>query len=164
MIILSSVKKLLVYIKHKFYLFEKILPIWLTVQLQFSTITFYINKLAMTFFRTSDVKEIIFYQQNVFSGSKYLSRVEILSHSVGKFRMINAFLLQPIRVFENNHTHTAQKIRFSIKDYFSKCDQIRSFMWICSHLQKKSLTGNFIFCAVPTWYNISNSNLSLLVF
>ena len=43
---------------------------------------------------------------------------------------------------------TAQKMKFSIKDFFSKCEQIRSFLWIWSHLMKKSLMGNFIFCAV----------------
>ena len=43
---------------------------------------------------------------------------------------------------------TAQKIKFSIKDFFSKCDQIRSFLRIWSHLLKKSLMKNFIFCAV----------------
>ena len=32
-----------------------------------------------------------------------------------------------------------QKAKFSIKDFFSKCDQIRSFLWIWSHLLKKSL-------------------------
>ena len=37
---------------------------------------------------------------------------------------------------------------FSMKDSFSKCDQICSFLWIWSHLLKKSLMGNFIFCAV----------------
>ena len=31
------------------------------------------------------------------------------------------------------------KMKFSIKDLFSKCDQIRSFQWIWSHLPKKSL-------------------------
>ena len=31
--------------------------------------------------------------------------------------------------------HTAQKMKFSIKDFFSKCDQI---LWIWSHLLKKS--------------------------
>ena len=36
-------------------------------------------------------------------------------------------------------------MRFSIKNFFSKCDQIRSFLWIWSHLLKKSLMGNFIF-------------------
>ena len=33
----------------------------------------------------------------------------------------------------------AQKIKFSIKDFFRKCDQIRSFRRIRSHLLKKSL-------------------------
>ena len=32
--------------------------------------------------------------------------------------------------------HTAQKMKFSIKDFFSKCDQIRSFLWIWLHLLK----------------------------
>ena len=41
-----------------------------------------------------------------------------------------------------------QKIKFSIKDFFSKCDQIHSFLWICSHLLKKPLIENFILCAV----------------
>ena len=39
-------------------------------------------------------------------------------------------------------------MKFSIKDFFSKCDQIRSFLRIWSHLLKKSLMENFIFCAV----------------
>ena len=37
---------------------------------------------------------------------------------------------------------------FSIKDFFSKCDQNRSFLRISSHLLKKSLMENFIFCAM----------------
>ena len=49
---------------------------------------------------------------------------------------------------------TAQKMMFSIKDFFSKCDQIRSFMRIRSHLLKKSLMENFIFCAVANAYVI----------
>ena len=43
---------------------------------------------------------------------------------------------------------TAQKMKFSIKDFFSKFDQIRRKMRIWSHLLKKSLMENFIFCAV----------------
>ena len=43
---------------------------------------------------------------------------------------------------------TVQKIKFSIKDFFSKCDQIRSFLRTWSHLLKKSLMENFTFCAV----------------
>ena len=42
---------------------------------------------------------------------------------------------------------TAQKMKFSIKDFFRKFDQIRSFLRNWSHLLKKSLMENFIFCA-----------------
>ena len=45
-------------------------------------------------------------------------------------------------------TNTAQKIKFSNKDFFNKCDQIRSFPQIWSNLLKKSLMENFIFCKV----------------
>ena len=38
---------------------------------------------------------------------------------------------------------TAEKIKSSIKDFFSKFDQIRSFLQIWSHLLKKSLMENF---------------------
>ena len=43
---------------------------------------------------------------------------------------------------------TTQKMKFSIQDIFSKCDQIRSFLRIWSHLLKKALIENFIFCAL----------------
>ena len=36
-------------------------------------------------------------------------------------------------------------MKFSIKDFFSKYDQIHSFPRIKSHLLKKSLMENFIF-------------------
>ena len=50
-------------------------------------------------------------------------------------------------------THTAQKMKFSIKDFFSKCDQTCRNLCIWSNLLKKSLTENFIFCAVPkVWF------------
>ena len=39
-------------------------------------------------------------------------------------------------------------MKFSIKGFFSKCDQIRSYLRIWSHLLKKSLMENFIFYAV----------------
>ena len=43
---------------------------------------------------------------------------------------------------------TAQKMKFSIKDSFSKCDQICSLLRIWSYLLDKSIEENFIFCAV----------------
>ena len=39
-----------------------------------------------------------------------------------------------------------KKIKFSIKEFFSECDQICSFLRIWSHLLKKSLMENFVFC------------------
>ena len=47
--------------------------------------------------------------------------------------------------------HTAQKIKFSIKSFFSKCDQICRKLRIWSHLLKKSLMENFIFNAASDW-------------
>ena len=44
--------------------------------------------------------------------------------------------------------HSAQKMKFSFKDFFSKCDQFRCFLRIWSNLLKKSLMENFIFCPV----------------
>ena len=42
----------------------------------------------------------------------------------------------------------AQKMKFSIQDFFSKCDRIRTKLRIWSHLLKKSLMENLMFCAV----------------
>ena len=39
-------------------------------------------------------------------------------------------------------------MKFSIMDFFSKCDQTRWKLRISSHLLKKSSMENFIFCAV----------------
>ena len=49
---------------------------------------------------------------------------------------------------KNGVAITTEKMKFSIKDFFSKCNQILSFLRILSHLLKKSLMENFIFCAV----------------
>ena len=51
-------------------------------------------------------------------------------------------------IYDQPQNHCTKK--FSIKDFFSKCNQIRSFQRIWSHLLNKSLIGNFIFCAVLT--------------
>ena len=42
-------------------------------------------------------------------------------------------------------------MKSSIKDFLSKCDQIRSFLRIWSHLLKKALMENFIFAQ---WVNV----------
>ena len=51
-------------------------------------------------------------------------------------------------------------MKFSIKDFFNKWDQIRSFLRIWLHLLKKSSMENFIFCAVSNSY--IDLNFSLL--
>ena len=43
---------------------------------------------------------------------------------------------------------TAQKMMFSIKDFFSKHEEIYRKLRIWSHLLKKSLMEKFIFCEV----------------
>ena len=54
-----------------------------------------------------------------------------------------------------NVTGTAQKMKFFIKDFFSKCDQIRRKLRIWSHLLKTFLMEKFIFSATihRTIYN-----------
>ena len=50
--------------------------------------------------------------------------------------------------------NTAQKMKFYIMDFFSKCDEIRSILWTWSHLLKKSLMENFIFLfSERIWFN-----------
>ena len=48
---------------------------------------------------------------------------------------------------------TAQKMKFPIKDFFGKFDQISTSVRIWSHLLKKSLMESFIFCAVNNTEN-----------
>ena len=49
----------------------------------------------------------------------------------------------PLRIYV-----TSQKMKFSLKDFFSKCDQIHMKLRIWSYLLKKSFMKNFIFCGV----------------
>ena len=44
-------------------------------------------------------------------------------------------------------------MKFSVKDFLSKCDEIHSFLHIWSHLLKKFLIENFIFYAVEITQN-----------
>ena len=46
-------------------------------------------------------------------------------------------------------------MKFSIKDFFNKCHQIGSFLRIWSHLLKKPLIDNFIFCVAFVTTTIS---------
>ena len=71
--------------------------------------------------------------------------LEVANQTCFKKRMLGT----QSKIFnENTALNNAQKIVFSIKDFFSKCDQSRSFLRIWSHLLNKSLMENTIFCAV----------------
>ena len=52
------------------------------------------------------------------------------------------------------NTALHKKMKFSIKDFFSKCDQTCRKLRIWSHLLKKSLIENFIFYAVAIVFEI----------
>ena len=59
-------------------------------------------------------------------------------------------ILRKCQIFTNyvNYDYTAQKMMFSIRDFFCKRNQIRRKLRIWSHLLKKSLMENIIFCTV----------------
>ena len=57
---------------------------------------------------------------------------------------------------------TAQKVKFLIKDLLSKCDQIRRKLCIWSHLLKKPLLKNIIFCAVRNLCNMCLDDADLI--
>ena len=80
--------------------------------------------------------------------------MRIYLHFVKSVQMRSCFVpttgkygLEKIPYLDTFHAVTAQKMKFSIKDFFSKCDQIRCLFRIWSHFLKKSLMKNF-FCTV----------------
>ena len=56
---------------------------------------------------------------------------------------------------------TPWKIKLFSKDSSSKCDEIRSFLWVWAHLLKKSSMENF--CSVPYACTLSSSIVGLLL-
>ena len=50
-----------------------------------------------------------------------------------------------VKIVWKERVNTAQKMKFSMKDFYSKCDQIRSLLWIWSNLLNKSFMENFVF-------------------
>ena len=63
-------------------------------------------------------------------------------------KFVKIFLLE-CHLWQIWITTTAQKMKFSIMDFFSKCDQFSSKLGIWWHLLKKSLMGNlFLFCII----------------
>ena len=72
------------------------------------------------------------------------------------------FQIDSIDIFIILVTITAQKMKFSIRDFFSKYDQILRKARIWSHLLKKFLMKNFYFCVVqyfclPNFWTLSKN-------
>ena len=81
-----------------------------------------------------------------------------LSISLGKMLLLGNSQFVVVGFFNHCKCHCTKKMKFSIKDFLRKCDQIRRKLQLWSHLLKKSLMKNFIFCAVcfdvPEKYSI----------
>ena len=77
-----------------------------------------------------------------------LKKKEILMKSFFNAQFNYCSLTWMLHSRRNNNIIHSKKIKFFIKDFFSKCDQIRRKLRIWSHLLKKSLMESFIFCAV----------------
>ena len=69
-----------------------------------------------------------------------------------KEKSFGAFMTDLCKAFDcllhNLFLDNAHTRKFSIKDFPNKCDQIRRKLRVRSHLLKKILMENFIFCAV----------------
>ena len=82
---------------------------------------------------------------------------------IGKKGLLHTPQPKSLKILKLKTGRTTQKVKFSMKDFFSKYDQIRSFLWIQSHLLKKSLIENFIFCTVLELQQILKVILPLLL-
>ena len=89
--------------------------------------------------------------------------VVIISSTLAQFGCMGSLVPESyyMKIWKNNlrdgYIALHKKMKFFIKYFFSKCDQIRSFLRIWSHLLKKSLMEKFIFCAVQeafTYYSL----------
>ena len=76
--------------------------------------------------------------------------------------------MSPIKLTYNGNNFyalrkvTAPEVKFSIEDFFTKCDEIPWKLWIWSHLLKKSLMESFIFCAVGDFKLLATPKSKLL--
>ena len=52
--------------------------------------------------------------------------------------------LKSVHISSIEHTNTAQKMKFSVKNFFSKCEQIGDLFTFT----KKTRNGNLLFCTV----------------
>ena len=85
----------------------------------------------------------------------------VKNKKIQKIKLWNIRLISRIYEIAECVFFTAQKVKFSIKDFLGKCNQIRSFLRTWSHILKKSLMQSFIFCKV-LFHLVNNESLGNL--
>ena len=101
-------------------------------------------------------KELIYLNKNIKKKNVFGPKCACnLIHKYGPqnlmVTMVRSLCCYIVNILLNGHYYpinTTQKMKFSIKDFLSKREQIRRNLRIWSHLLKKSLMENFIFDAV----------------
>ena len=83
--------------------------------------------------KTSDSKRKVLFSKNF--------KTQRISFSMFKIKIY-------IKKLKRLRAHTARKLKFSIKDFFSKFDLIHVFQQIWSYLLNKWWMETFIFCAM----------------
>ena len=92
-----------------------------------------------------DMKKLVVHYNDKFLIKSIMLQELLILLKIRKFHKLQSNVrLSKLRL----ESITTEKMELSMKDFLSKCDQIRSFLWIWSHLLKKSSMENFIFCAV----------------
>ena len=86
------------------------------------------------------------------SGSERIPRSKQTS-KMGNFAAIGNSLKPLNFVGKFCSLHAAQKMKFSVKDFFSKCDQIHSFLPIWSHLLKNSWWKTSFSVQLLAWHD-----------
>ena len=64
-------------------------------------------------------------------------------------------------IIHDKFGYTTQKLKSSAKDLFSKCDQISSFLRICSHLLKRFFIENFFRAVLYTCNSLLTRNANI---
>ena len=96
--------------------------------------------------RLESYKHVLFYNNNLFV--HLTIDCKIASEWERPFHLIHITLYKIKFSCREFFRNTYQRMKFFIKDLLNKCDQIRRKLRIWSHLLKKTLMENFIFCTV----------------
>ena len=99
-----------------------------------------------------------------FWGHRLSNRFPQIFYQIQYMKKGKHFILDGYNFFRNNsglksieyNKAIHKKMEFSIRDFFSKYDQILRKLRIWSHLLNKFLMGNFIFCAMKVSNKGSN--------